>query len=137
MATIKRFEDLDAWRNARELARRLYTCTNRGRFAGDFPLRDQIRRAGVSVMSNIAEGFDRGGTSEFVHFLAVARASCAEVQSHLYVALDQRYLTQTEFDALFELASSTRNLIAGLMRYLLRSGLKGHKFRPRTPDPER
>src|SRR4030095_5956818 len=89
MATFKKFEEIECWKRARELTRRVYEITNRPAFARDFGLKDQIRRASVSVMSNIAEGYDRSGTAEFVHFLATAKGSAAEVRCQLYVAADQ------------------------------------------------
>jgi four helix bundle protein len=98
-------------------------------FARDFPLRDQIRKAGVSIISNIAEGFDRGGTAEFVQFLSFAKGSAGEVRSQLYVAKDQGYLTSEDFDRLMELADETSRLIGGLMIYLRKSGIKGTKFK--------
>ena len=130
MATFKKFEEIECWKRARELTRRIYEATNRTAFAKDFGLKDQIRRASVSVMSNIAEGYDRSGTAEFVHFLATAKGSAAEVSSQLYVALDQGYIQEEEFIELKGLASETGNMIAGLMRYLRTSGFKGTKFKP-------
>ena len=125
MATLRRFEDIEAWQKVRELTRAVYSCSKSGAFARDFGLRDQIRRAAVSVMSNIAEGFERGGTLEFVQFLAIAKGSTGEVESQLYVALDQEYIGDGEFRALKATAVSTKRLIAGLMNYLRRSGIKG------------
>ena len=93
-----RFEDLIAWQKARDLTRLIYQLCNDGNFARDYGLRDQVRRAAVSVMSNLAEGFDRAGRSEFHQFLVIAKGSCAEVRSQLYVALDAGYLPQVEFD---------------------------------------
>jgi four helix bundle protein len=96
--TIKYFEDLEVWKEARRLTREIYRLTQDGKFSRDFGLREQIRRAAVSVMSNIAEGFERGGNQEFIQFLYVAKGSCGEVRSQLYVALDQAYVGQPEFD---------------------------------------
>ena len=98
-------------------------------FARDLSLRDQIRRAGVSIISNIAEGFERGGTAEFVQFLSFAKGSAGEVRSQLYVAKDQGYLTSEDFDRLMELASEISHLIGGLMIYLRKSGMRGTKFK--------
>jgi four helix bundle protein len=119
--TISRFEDIDAWQDARILTRNVYQCTSRASFAKDFGLRDQIQRAAGSVMHNIAEGFDSGSDSEFARFLRYAQRSCTEVQSELYVALDQDYVTKPQFDALFEQASRARSRIGGLIKYLLSS----------------
>jgi four helix bundle protein len=129
MAKVARFEELDAWQKARDLTRAVYERSDSGRFAKDFGLRDQIRRAAVSVMSNIAEGFERGGDQEFLQFLSMARGSCGEVRAQLYVALDQSYLDQNDFTALLDAAIEVSRLIAGLMRYLRQSGLKGSKYR--------
>jgi len=98
--SIERFEDLIAWQKARDLAREIYQITRQGAFAKDFGLSGQIQRAAVSVMSNIAEGFERGSRGEFHQFLSVAKASCAEVRSQLYVAFDVSHLTQTSFGGL-------------------------------------
>jgi four helix bundle protein len=114
---------------ARELTREVYGFSKTGAFARDFGLRDQIRRAAVSVMSNIAEGFERGGTAEFLQFLAVSKASAGEVESQLYVALDQKYISEEQFRAVRQKAASTKKLIAGLMNYLRRSGIRGAKYR--------
>jgi four helix bundle protein len=93
MATIERYEDIQGWQRARELTKFIYAITKQEALARDFSLKDQIRRAAVSVMSNIAEGFERGGRAEFIQFLSIAKSSAAEVQSQLYVALDQEYVT--------------------------------------------
>jgi four helix bundle protein len=129
MATIRQFEDIQAWQRARELTRAIYGCTRLGTFAADYQLRDQIRRAATSVMSNIAEGFERSGTGEFIQFLAVAKGSTGEVESHLYIALDEAYITPDQFKQLRSLATSTKGLIAGFMHYLRQSGVKGVKFK--------
>jgi four helix bundle protein len=119
--TIRRFEDIDAWQEARELAKSVYQCTSRDGFAKDFGLRDQIQRAAGSDMHNIAEGFDCGSDTEFIRFLRYAQRSCTEVQSELYVALDQKYITEQQFQDLFEHASRTRAKIGGFIKYLLPS----------------
>ncbi len=92
MATFQRLEDIEAWQKARGLRREVYTISKHGSFAKDFALHDQIRRASVSIMSNIAEGFERSGTAEFVQFLAMTKGSTGEVISHIYVAADQGYM---------------------------------------------
>ena len=129
MATFRSFVDIDAWKKARELTFSVYDLTRNSSFSKDFPLRDQIRRASVSVMANIAEGFGRSGSSEFAQFLAIAKGSACEVSSHLYVALDQGYITKQELENVSNLAEQTVNLIGGLMKYLQQSNLKGAKFR--------
>lgn len=129
MATFRKFEEIECWKRARELTRRIYEITNRPGFARDFGLKDQIRRASVSVMSNIAEGYDRSGTAEFVHFLATAKGSAAEVKCQLYVAADQGYIQEDDFIELITLATETGSMVAGLMRYLRSSGFKATKFK--------
>lgn len=114
MGKIVSFEDLVAWQKARELTREIYTVTSEGRFAKDFGLANQIQRSAVSVMANIAEGFERSGKAEFPHFLSTAKASCAEVRSHLYVALDVGYLDQLSFTRLQALAQEVGKIVSGL-----------------------
>jgi four helix bundle protein len=103
---VKVFEDLEVWKEGRRLTQRIYQLTKNENFSKDFALRDQIRRAAVSIMSNIAEGFERGGNQEFVQFLYV-KASCGEVRSQIYVALDQSYVASTDVD---ELTNSFKRL---------------------------
>jgi four helix bundle protein len=129
MATFKTFEEITVWQKSRELTKLIYNATTRGNFARDYALRDQIRRASVSIMSNIAEGFERSGTAEFNQFLATAKGSAGEVRAQLYVALDQRYLEHDVFDTLRSLATEVSRMISGLMRYLRQSGIKGTKFK--------
>ena len=132
MATFKKFEDIEAWKKGRELTKQIYRVSRTGAFARDFALRDQIRRASVSIMSNIAEGYDRSGTGEFIQFLATAKGSAAEVKCQLYVALDQSYVDDSTFGDLSALATEIGNMIAGLMNYLRRSGIKGTKYKTAT-----
>src|SRR5712671_1163202 len=108
MATFRRFEEIDAWQKARELTNAVYDCSERGAFRRDFGLRDQMRRAAVSVMSNIAEGFEREGKGEFVQFLSMAKGSAGEVEAQLYVALDEGYIDKDQFDSVKAIASSTK-----------------------------
>jgi four helix bundle protein len=129
MTTFQSFTEIEAWQKARELTRVVYRVSNQGSFSKDFGPRDQIRRAVVSVMSNIAEGFERNGTAEFVQFLAVAKGSVGEVIAQLYVASDQGYITREEFDRLIALATETGRRIGALMSYLRKSNMKGSKFR--------
>jgi four helix bundle protein len=129
MATILRFEDIDGWKMARELTKDVYSITANGSFAQDYGLRDQIRRAAVSVMSNIAEGFERDGNKEFCNFLSIAKGSVAEVRSQLYVALDQGYISESEFQTIYVKANDNGRVIAGLMKYLRSSDVRGLKFK--------
>ena len=125
---VKNFEDLEIWKDARVLTREIYQLTIDSKFARDFALRDQIRRAAISVMSNIAEGFERGGNQEFVQFLYVAKASCGEVRSQLYVALDQGYATSNDSEKLLQLFRRLSGMISNLITYLRESDMKGEKF---------
>ena len=111
---IEKFEDLIAWQKARELTKNIYRVTKNGDFSKNFGLRDQIRRSSVSVMSNIAEGFERGGRSEFHQFLVIAKGSCAELKSQLYVALDAEYIDTITFQNLDALAKEVSRLVGGL-----------------------
>jgi four helix bundle protein len=129
MATFKKFEEIECWQKSRELTRKIYHASNNRGFTKDFGLKDQIRRAAVSVMSNIAEGHDRSGTGEFIQFLAIAKGSAAEVRCQLYVALDQAYLTESEFQELSELAAESGRMISGLLNYLRSSKYKGTKYK--------
>lgn len=119
---IQRFEDLVGWQKARELNTEIYRCTNSGAFAKDYGLRDQIRRASISISSNIAEGFDRASRAEFHHFVAIAKGSCAEVQSQLYLALDVGYLARCEFECLMDKAKEVARLLGGLRKSLQSEG---------------
>ena len=118
MTAIERFEDIKAWQEARELTRMVYAVSIRGAFAKDYRLRDQIQGSAISVMSNIAEGFDAQTDRQFVQFLGYARRSATELQSQLYTALDQNYITQEEFDQIYTQAKKTKGLIGGFIRYL-------------------
>lgn len=111
---ITKFEDLIAWQKARKLTSEIYRATGRGKFASDFGLKDQIRRAAVSSMSNLAEGFERGSLAEFHRFLTIAKGSRAELRTHLYVALDVGYLDERSFSSLMEQASEVGRIIGGL-----------------------
>ncbi|HMO95098.1 MAG TPA: four helix bundle protein [Tepidiformaceae bacterium] len=113
---IQRFEDLFAWQKARELTREVYLATQTPRFSRDFGLSGQIQRASVSIMANLAEGFERGSRAEFHQFLSVAKASCAEVRSHLYVESDVGYLSEEQAGELLELAEEVTRIVAGLRR---------------------
>jgi four helix bundle protein len=132
---VKLFEELEVWKEARRLTQRIYQLTKNENFSKDFALRDQIRRASVSIMSNIAEGFERGGNQEFVQFLYVAKASCGEVRSQAYVALDQNYVSSTEVDELMNSFKRLSSMISNFIAYLRKSGMKGEKFRKPQLSP--
>ena len=108
------FEDLIAWQKARALTKAVYLATRQDPFARDFGLSGQMQRASVSIMSNIAEGYERGRPGEFFHFLCTAKGSCAEVRSQLYVALDVGYLKEAEFGQLFSQADEAGRVVGGL-----------------------
>lgn len=129
MSTFKTFEEIEAWQKARLLVSEIYAMTNQGAFAKDYALRDQIRRAGISIMSNIAEGFGRDGAREFVQFLSIAKGSVNEVKAQFYVALDQGYISQRDFDSASVLIAEIAGQIGGLMRYLQQADIKGTKFK--------
>ena len=129
MATFTTFEEISAWQKARQLTTELYKVTSIGAFARDYDLKNQIRRAAVSIMSNIAEGFERSGTGEFNQFLAMAKGSAGEVRSQLYVALDQNYLSDAVVGRLLGQAAEIGRMIGGLMIYLRKSGIKGTKYK--------
>lgn len=118
MAAFKRFEDIKAWRKAREATREVYKQTLKTTFARDFGLRDQIQRSAVSVMANIAEGFGRHSDKEFANFLNVAHASISESQSHLYVALDLGYTNQDDFTRLYGMFDEVSRMTMALAKHL-------------------
>jgi len=117
MATITKFEELECWQTARELTRRVYKLSSTGAFAKDFGLRDQMRRAGVSIMSNIAEGFESRTRPLFIEFLGRAKGSAGELRAQLIVALDAGYLKQRDFDELRNLAEKASSQISRLSTY--------------------
>ena len=128
MSNIEKFEDIEAWKRAREVTKKIYQLSSRGEFSRDFGLKDQIRRSSVSVMSNIAEGFERDCNREFINFLSIAKGSCGEAKSQLYVALDQNFITVEDFEWMSDHLSQTGRMIGGFMHYLRQSELKGKKF---------
>lgn len=129
MSKIQRFEELDAWKKARSLNALIYAVSGTGDFARDFALRDQIRRAAISVVSNIAEGFERDGDKEFTQFLFMAKGSCGEVRAQLYLALDCAYITREQFSELVANAMEVSRMISGLINYLKNSQLTGKKYK--------
>jgi len=116
--TIQRFEDIQSWQEAKKLTVEIYRLTNQNAFSRDFALRDQIRRASVSIMANIAEGFGRKGRKDFMRFLNIANGSALEVQSHLHIAIELGYISSEEFDACYKQAHSVSRLIGGFINYL-------------------
>jgi four helix bundle protein len=130
MAKIEQFEDIEAWQMGRDLKKAIYRCSKRGEFAKDFVLRDQIRRAAISVTANIAEGFERGGNREFIQFLSLAKGSCGELRDHLYTASDEEYLSDAEFQSLFQSAKRISGAISAFIKYLQTTEIR------RTEIPE-
>ena len=128
MATIKKFEDITAWQQARILSKNIYSITNAKPFSSDFDLRSQIRRASGSVMDNIAEGFERSGNKEFIHFLLIAKASNGEVRSQLYRAADRKHLTSENFDDLKLKSEIISRKITAFIKYLKESDKKGFRY---------
>jgi four helix bundle protein len=118
---IEKFEDLDCWQKARELANLVYDLTNQKSFRDDFQLQDQMRDAAGSVMHNIAEGFEAGSDAEFVRFLKISRRSASEVQSELYLAIDRKYITKDQLHTAYNKATEVKRLINGLIAYLRRN----------------
>ena len=118
MPTITRFEEIEAWKTALELTRMVYNLTEQGSFARDYGLKNQIQRAAVSVMSNIAEGFESRTQAQFLDYLGHAKASAGEVRCQLYVALDLRYMMEEQFNKVFDLADKSSRQIARFMNYL-------------------
>ncbi len=122
MARFEGFEDIESWKKAYEITLRIYRLTDDGRFSKDFGLRDQIRRASVSIMANVAEGYGRKSNTEFANFLNIARGSAHETQSHLYVAFGLGYIVKEDFEQLYESLAEVSRLTLGLAKYL-----RGHE----------
>ena len=129
MATIKRFEEIKAWQEARELAKLVYKVTRGIAIAKDYGLKDQIQRSAVSVGSNIAEGFARNGNKEFAKFLWIAKGSAAEVQSQFYTARDIGYVSDSDFDAVYSKAESCIILIYRFLKSLRSSSISGERYK--------
>lgn len=121
------FEDLHVYQRARELTNAIYRRTREGRFARDLGLAEQIRRASVSIMSNVAEGFERGATKEFIQFLYIAKGSCGEVRAQLAIAGDQGYISQADYDGLHDLSRRVSGMLSNLIAHLQRSSYRGEK----------
>ena len=121
MGKFKSFEEINSWQKARQFNKRIYEITDNQNFKRDFDLIRQIRRASISISSNIAEGFERNTDKEFIHFLYIAKASAGEVRSQLYLALDLNYIEKMEFEELFNDVSDISKLISGFIKYLNKS----------------
>jgi four helix bundle protein len=129
----KYFEDLEIWKSARELTNKIYGITTDGAFSKDYGLRDQIRRAAVSVMSNIAEGYERGGNQELIQFLSIAKGSSGEVRSQLYIAMDQGYVDKKKGELLIDAFKRLSIMLNNFMEYLKGSPYKGAKYKMPRP----
>ncbi|MDI6733431.1 MAG: four helix bundle protein [Planctomycetota bacterium] len=126
---IKSLEDLNIWKKGMDLVDAIYDLTNKEPLRKDFALKEQIRRAVISVPSNIAEGFERGSNTEFIQFLFIAKGSCGEVKTQLHIMFNRNYINKTEFDATIKLASEISAMIKRLINYLSKSSIKGEKYR--------
>jgi len=126
---INHFEDLEVWKLSRELTSEIYEITNGKLFCRDYGLKDQIRRAAVSIMSNIAEGYERGGNQELIHFLSIAKGSSGEVRCHIYIAGDQEYINKDKCDVLIDKCLKLSIMINNFIKYLKKSPYKGERFK--------
>ncbi|MDP2060976.1 MAG: four helix bundle protein [Flavobacteriaceae bacterium] len=131
MGTVKTFEDLEIWKLAKLLCQDIFMITCHDLFSKDFGLRNQINNSSGSVMDNIAEGFDRDGTKEFIQFLSIAKASCGECRSQLYRALDRAYITSLEFEDISKKTIDLGRKISNLMDYLRKTDIRGSKYKPK------
>ena len=148
MGAIKSFEDIAAWQRAREFSQRVFRCTIKGNFYKDFGLRNQLNDATGSIMDNIAEGFERGGTKEFITFLSYAKGSTGESRSQLYRAFDRGYISENELKELSQESETIGRMIGAFMSYLKSTPIRGAKFNikppatsapdsnPETPNPK-
>ena len=126
---MRKFEEIEAWQLSRELVRDVYRVSREGEFAKDFGLQDQIRRAAVSIMSNIAEGFERGGNKEFINFLLIAKGSSGEVRAQLYVALDQGYVDKAQFESMVHTCIRVSVMLQAFITSLRNSDFKGPRYK--------
>ena len=129
MATFERFEDIEAWQKAREFVNEIYALHKNSPLKYDLILFNQLMRASISIISNIAEGFERGGKNEFIQFLAIAKGSAGEARSQLYIAYDQKYLNGDSFQKLFNMITEISRMMSGLIAYLKKSEHKGVRYK--------
>ena len=131
MASFTRFEDIRVWQKSRLLCHNIYQISNNSDLRKDYKLKDQINGSSGSVMDNIAEGFGRGGNTEFIQFLEISHASACETQSQLYRVMDRKYIQQEVFEELYNLVDEIKKMILSLIKYLQSSEFKGPKFKNR------
>ncbi len=131
MATIKRFEDIEAWQKARVLSIEVYKITVETDLSKDFRFRDQVNSAAGSVMDNIAEGFERGSKLELINFITIAKGSCAEVKSQLYRIKDRGFINEERFEEVFKISEEIGSMLGGWIKYLNQTEIKGPKFKDR------
>lgn len=129
MATINTFEDVEAWKLARELCKIIHEIASTTNLKDDFGLKNQIRNSSGSIMDNIAEGFERGGRKEFIQFLAYAKGSCGETRSQIYRIADNGYIDEHLFNSLLMQATEISKKLSGFIKYLNTSNIEGSKFR--------
>jgi four helix bundle protein len=129
MSTFHRFEDIEVWKKSMSLISLVYKITNGSSFLKDYALTNQIRRSGISIASNIAEGFERDGNKEFINFLYIAKGSCGEVRCQLHIAFNLGYLEIDRFEELYNLATEISRSLGKLIKYLQGSDLKGKKYK--------
>jgi len=133
MATISHFEEIESWKTARQLTNLIYQVSGLGPFSKDFGLKDQIRRASVSIMSNIAEGFESRTQAQFINYLGIAKGSAAEVRSQLYIASDQTYITEEQFSQMLDLSDKAVRQLASFIDYL-ESNPQSRRVREESPE---
>lgn len=128
MSTFNSFEDMGVWQKARKLTTEIYSLSRKPDFSKDFELKNHIRKTSISIMSNIAEGFERGGKKEFIQFLSISKGASGELKSQLYIALGQKYIEEIEFHKVITLVNEIGKMLNGLMKYLKTSKLNGIKY---------
>lgn len=129
MASYRKFEEMEVWKGSRVIVNRVYDMSDKGIFARDYALKDQMRKAAISVMSNIGEGAERDGDNENIVFLSYSKGSVGELRSQLYIALDRKYIDEKEFKEIYDILMKQGALIKGYMRYLKNSEMKGKRYK--------